>query len=138
MLLPTHSIEVPIIFTPREIKKYDETVRFDFNGIHKIELHVQGEGIPMVLELVDPEHHLVDFGIAPVGASMSKQVQLVNKSRRPVSLSVAPADVESWEKNCLRLLPMDEFVLKPREKVELEVEFKPNMRLQPFSQIVLL
>lgn len=82
-------------------------VKFDFNGIHKIELRVSGEGIPMVLELVDPEHHLLDFGIAPVGANLNKQVQLVNKSRRPVNLALRPAEPESFEKNCLRMLPED-------------------------------
>ena len=74
MLLPTHSIEVPIIFTPREIKKYEEVVKFDFNGIHKMELKVAGEGIPMVIELVDPDNHLVDFGIVPVKGDVTKNV----------------------------------------------------------------
>ena len=63
---------------------------------------------------------------------------MVNKSRRPVSLALRPSEPESWEKNCLRLLPKDEFVLKPREKLDIEVDFKPNLRLQPFSETILL
>ena len=48
-------LEVPIIFTPREIKKYQETISFEFNNLYTIDILVTGEGIPMLLELVDPD-----------------------------------------------------------------------------------
>lgn len=51
VLLPGQKLEVPIIFTPIEIKKYQETVTFDFNNLHKIHMTITGEGIPMLLEL---------------------------------------------------------------------------------------
>jgi len=51
VLLPKESLEVPIIFIPREIKKYSEVVTFDFNNLYKIDIQIQGEGIPMQLEL---------------------------------------------------------------------------------------
>jgi len=31
-------ISIPIIFTPREIKNYEEKVIFDINNLHKIEV----------------------------------------------------------------------------------------------------
>lgn len=74
-------LEVPIIFTPREIKKYAETIKFDFNGLYTIDVAVAGEGIPMQLELVDPDQAVVDFGIVPVGADITRTVSLVNKSK---------------------------------------------------------
>mmetsp|Transcript_22445 Transcript_22445/g.16941 ORF Transcript_22445/g.16941 Transcript_22445/m.16941 type:complete len:140 (+) Transcript_22445:4793-5212(+) len=40
------TLRVPIIFTPREIKKYSETITFDFNNLYKINVVVSGEGIP--------------------------------------------------------------------------------------------
>jgi hydrocephalus-inducing protein len=44
-------LEVPVIFTPREIRKYSETISFDFNNLYKIDVVISGEGIPMLLEL---------------------------------------------------------------------------------------
>ena len=67
-------LEVPIIFTPRVIKKYSETIKFDFNGLYTIDVVVTGEGIPMQLELVDPDQAVVDFGIVSVGGDITKTV----------------------------------------------------------------
>jgi hydrocephalus-inducing protein len=78
-------LEVPIIFTPRVIKKYTETIKFDFNGLYTIDVTVTGEGIPMQLELVDPDQAVVDFGIISVGGDVTKTVSLVNKSKKPVT-----------------------------------------------------
>lgn len=55
-MLPTtaeapEKLEVTIIFTPREIKKYQEIVTFDFNNLYTIDVVITGEGIPMLLEL---------------------------------------------------------------------------------------
>ena len=40
-------LEIPILFTPRELKRYEETVTFDLNGLHKVNVLVKGEGIPL-------------------------------------------------------------------------------------------
>jgi len=37
-------LRVPIIFTPRETIKYDETIVLDINNLHKIEIKLVGEG----------------------------------------------------------------------------------------------
>lgn len=79
MLLPSTKeapikLEVPIIFTPREIKKYQETITFDFNNLYTIDVVVTGEGIPMQLELVDPDQAIVDFGIVSVGGDVTRTV----------------------------------------------------------------
>ncbi len=43
---------VPITFTPREYKKYNETITLDINnGLHKIDIEIQGEGVPLELKL---------------------------------------------------------------------------------------
>ena len=89
MLLPfsqnQEKLEVPIIFTPTEIKKYQETITFDFNNLYKIDVVLTGEGIPMQLELYDPDQAFLDFGIVSVGADVTKSIPLINKSKKPVS-----------------------------------------------------
>ena len=44
-------LQIPITFTPRECVKYDESVVFDINGLHKIEVRFTGEGVPLKLDL---------------------------------------------------------------------------------------
>jgi len=46
---------VPILFTPRECIKYNETIVLDINNLHKIEIKVKGEGIPLKIELEKTE-----------------------------------------------------------------------------------
>lgn len=44
-------LEVPIIFTPREHRKYHEVIKFEFNNLYTIDVVITGEGIPLLLEL---------------------------------------------------------------------------------------
>lgn len=78
-------LEIPIIFTPREIKKYQEVISFEFNNLYTIDVTITGEGIPMQLELVDHDQAIVDFGIVSVGGDVTRTIPLVNKSKKPVT-----------------------------------------------------
>jgi hydrocephalus-inducing protein len=126
-------LEVPIIFTPRIIKKYAETIKFDFNGLYTIDVNVNGEGIPMQLELVDPDQALVDFGIVSVGGDVTKTVSLVNKSKKPVTFTLAPSNADQFKKCNLALTPDKEVTLKPREVVPIEIRYAPKQRMPPFD-----
>ena len=59
----------------------------DLNGLHKIELKIIGEGVPLKLELEKAANKLVDFGIQRVGADLTKRVVLVNTSRKAIRIS---------------------------------------------------
>lgn len=131
-------LEIPIIFTPRVIKKYTEVIRFDFNGLYTIDVTVTGEGIPMQLELVDPDQAIVDFGIVSVGADITKTVQLINKSKKPVTFSLAPSNSDSFKKCCLAVTPDKEVTLKPREVIPVEIRYTPKNRMPNFDHEVLL
>jgi hypothetical protein len=48
-------LEIPIVFTPREIKSYQEKITFDFNNLYKVDVIIKGEGIPLLLDLKDPD-----------------------------------------------------------------------------------
>lgn len=80
-------LSIPIRFTPRECIKYNETVTFDINGLHKIDVNIKGEGIPFKLELEKTEDQNVDLGISRVGQIVTRQVMVNNLSRRPISLT---------------------------------------------------
>ena len=61
-------VEIPITFTPRELRKYQESIRLNFNnGLYFIEVSVQGQGIPLNLEMRDPDQSYTNLGIVSVG-----------------------------------------------------------------------
>jgi len=99
-------LEIPIIFTPRDMIKYQEDVYFDINGLHKIKFPISGEGCPLKLELLKAEDKLVDFGIKTVGADVTKYVNVQNNSKRAITLSFDLDDQkENYEKYFLRYDP---------------------------------
>lgn len=143
VLLPTtkgkdEKLTIPIIFTPREIKKYQEVICFDFNGIYKVEVEIKGEGIPMNLELVDPEQHILNFGIVAKGADLTKTVDIVNKSRKPITFTLTSDNPEDLRKNCISITPSEESVLKPNKVLPVEVRFNPSTRMPDFAHDILL
>jgi hydrocephalus-inducing protein len=89
-------LQVPIVFTPRELRGYQETVTFDFNGLYKVDVLVKGEGIPLQLELKDPDLGFIDFGIVSVGGDVTKTVPLINRSKKPVSFRLKASDADKF------------------------------------------
>ncbi len=53
----------------------------------------------MNLELVDPEQHIVNFGIVAKGADVTKTVGIINKSRKPVAFALTSENPEDLKKN---------------------------------------
>lgn len=135
---------IPIIFTPREITKYNEVVTLDFNGIYKIDVVIKGEGIPLNIELKDPDQHIVDFGIVPKGSDSTKVVELVNKSRKPIQFTLTSENPEDLQTNqlvlnsAISITPSEEVTLKPRKTLPIEVRFNPKNRMPSFSHDILL
>lgn len=80
-------MKIPITFIPRECIKYDEVVTFDINNLYTIDIKLQGEGIPLKLELEKTEDTNVDFGVVRVNKESTKTVTLINYSRKPVNLT---------------------------------------------------
>jgi hydrocephalus-inducing protein len=126
-------LQVPIVFTPRELRGYQETVTFDFNGLYKVDVLVKGEGIPLQLELKDPDLGFIDFGIVSVGGDLTRTVPLINRSKKPVSFRLKASDADKFQKCNVSFAPDREVTLKPREVLPVEVRFNPKSRLPPFN-----
>jgi hypothetical protein len=89
-------LQIPFLFTPRDIRSYEEVVTFDFNNLYKVEVLVKGEGIPLQLELKDPDQAFLDFGIVSVGGDVTKTVPLINRSKKPVTFKLRPSDASQF------------------------------------------
>ena len=92
----------------------------------------------MQLELVDPDQAMVDFGIVSVGGDITKTVQLINRSKQPITCSLSSSNADQFKKCCLSLTPDKEITLKPREIVPVEIRYAPKNRMPNFDLDILL
>jgi hypothetical protein len=100
------SLEIPITFTPREQKEYNETIKLNFNnGLYFIDIQVQGRGIPLHLDLKDPDQVETSLGVVSVGSEVSKVVPVVNRSLKTVKFRVIPKDKKGFEASSVSFEP---------------------------------
>merc|ERR1711981_1504823 len=122
ILRPGASVDVPIRFTPREIREYKETIPFEINGLYSVDVVVSGEGDSLKLELSDPQHRLINFGALRVGQEVVRRVNLVNRSRRPATFCLGQKHAAGrgmLDERCVAFTPATETVLRPRESINI-------------------
>lgn len=129
-------LEVPIVFTPRDIEKYSENIVLDINGLHTMEIKVEGEGVPFKVELEKQEDQIVDFGIAKVGQDVTKVVSVVNLSKKAVNIQLdVDNQLAELKDSYLQVYPADQVInIQPRQKKQLELRFTPQTRLHRFTK----
>jgi len=133
-------MKVPVLFTPRECRKYEEKVRLDFNNLYQVDIIVKAHGIPLNLDLRDPDQAITDMGIVSVGGFASKTIPILNKSQKAVKFKLRPANPTAFAA-CAMQLSIDANAtntLKPKESLPVVVRFNPKQRLPPFSQEVIM
>lgn len=78
-ILPGRTEGIPIFFHPTEVARYDNLVPFFVNSkIYTISIH--GEGVPLLIDLVDPSDKLIDMGSTTAGKAILKSVKVINNS----------------------------------------------------------
>lgn len=103
---------MPIVFTPRDIVKYSESIELTINGLHTVEIRVRGEGVPLKIDLEKQEDSVVDFGVAKVGQDVTKIVHLVNQSKKTVRLSMDVDDqLKTLSQLFIQVLPSRSMVV---------------------------
>lgn len=135
-----NTLKVPILFTPREIRKYEESITLDFNGLYQVKVLIRAQGIPLNLDLRDPDQAITDLGIVSVSGQASKTVPIINRSQKAVKFTLKPRDESAFSKNSLSMsVGFNEVkTLKPKEILPVVVKFNPRTRLPPFSQDIML
>jgi hydrocephalus-inducing protein len=128
-------LQIPIVFTPREVKKIDEIISFDINQLHKVDVRIMAEGVPLRLELKRTEDSFVDFGIVRVGSDNTAVVGLTNHSRADCLITFkVDKQLEELKKLCVSLLPDGNFLVPARETKDIEIRFNPGTRINSFRQ----
>jgi hydrocephalus-inducing protein len=158
VLAPGESTEFQLVFTPRDLQAYSETVRLDFNGGYSVNVPVRGEGTALRLELASPAQQNVQFGNLRLGSTATRAVRLVNSSRRTVRMSLklggalsVSGGAEVSEESA-SAAPLTEnslgisfaphptaaslLELRPNQSVEMNIRFAPRSRLAAFVEDV--
>lgn len=135
-----NTIKIPILFTPRELRIYEETINLDFNNLYHVPIKIRAQGIPLNLDLRDPDQAITDLGIVSVGGAVTKVVPILNKSAKAVKFKIRPKDRKAFNQSALSI-SVDEKTtntLKPKEALNVTVRFNPKQRLPPFSQEIMM
>jgi len=137
VLEPGAVLDVPIRFAPRDVKDYTFSIPFVVNATSKVPVTVIGRGINARLEMVSASQRNTRFGLVNVGAEVRKLIALVNRSKKalPVQLVEEGSGAGGGlEDKCISYFPRNEFVIAPRETVNLQITFNPTRRISTFSE----
>lgn len=113
-VLPKKSEHIPIYFHPKEIIQYQTNIPLLLNS-KLYTIPVYGQGVPLLLELINSNDKFVDLGATTVKKSVSKTVKVINNSSVDFEVMFGV-----WEK--LPLPPKK--ILKPDFIIEKEVIVK--------------
>eukprot|EP01034_Spumella_vulgaris_P022205 gene22205-28319_t len=141
VIAPGGTLDVPIRFAPREVKDYAFVIPFVVNGTSKVPVNITGSGITPRLELVSGSQRRTTFGLVNVGSEASRQVALINKSKKALPVQL----LESGEygggaltDRCVSFAPRSEFVVGPKETVMVQLIFNPTKRVSQFNEDLLV
>jgi len=141
VLEPGAVLDVPIRFAPRDVKDYTFMIPFVINATSKANVTITGKGINARLELVNASQRRVPFGIVNVGSEVRKVIPIINRSKKALPVQIVEETEfgsSSFEGKCISIFPRSEFIVAPRESVNLQVSFAPNSRIGNFSEDVLV
>ncbi len=89
------------------------------------------------IELATSAMQSVDFGSLQVGVTASRQVRLINRSRRTTTFQLkdpAGAGKGRLEEVGVTFAPTQPVKLIPKESATVELKFRPSSRLPPFNE----
>ncbi|KAM5262598.1 hydrocephalus-inducing protein homolog [Ctenodactylus gundi] len=137
---PGKTLEIPIIFYPRESISYRELISFEINGLSQQTVEIKGKGTEMKISVIDPANRIVKLGAVLPGQITKKTVSIMNNSLVPLTFnqSVLFSIPELLDPKVVTLVPFQNITLKPKEVCKLEVTFAPKKRIPPFSEEVFM
>jgi len=126
--------EIPIVFTPRDAQNFSDVAVFEVNGKQKISVPFRGRGVPLDLVLETEAERKIQLGPVVVGSVAKRTVNLVNRSRLPITFTVSktssPAGTEALSfapSGVVKSLP-------PKGICPLDFVFSPKKRIKAFTE----
>ncbi|XP_003791425.1 hydrocephalus-inducing protein homolog isoform X2 [Otolemur garnettii] len=140
VIKPGMTLEIPIIFYPRESISYHELVPFEINGLSQQIVEIKGRGTEMKISVLDPANRIVKLGALLPGQVVKKTVSIMNNSLAHITFnqSILFSVPELQEPKVITVVPFQNITLKPKEVCKLEVTFAPKKRVPAFSEEVFM
>ncbi|XP_026975142.1 hydrocephalus-inducing protein homolog [Sagmatias obliquidens] len=137
---PGKTLEIPIIFYPRESINYRELIPFEINGLSQQVVEIKGKGTEMKILVLNPANKTVKLGAVLPGQVAKKTISIMNDSQAQLTfdLSALFSIPELQDPKVITLTPSRNITLKPKEVRKLEVNFAPKKRVPPFSEEVFM
>ena len=82
-LEPGTSASVEVAFFPRDAGKARASIPFQINGMYTVHVDVSGEGVPLRVELANPEDASVNFGSLREEQSCAREIKIANRGKLP-------------------------------------------------------
>ena len=140
LIKPECSHDVVFSFYPREVKRYNEKVMFEMNGISSQPIVLRGAGSEFSLVVANPKHRLVKLGALKLNEKVKKVIPIVNQTSVDLKFKLSLQSTSNLLLN--NYLSLDtkskstELVLRPKEQHMIEVTFEPMNRVLPFTEEV--
>ncbi|XP_013359426.1 PREDICTED: hydrocephalus-inducing protein homolog isoform X2 [Chinchilla lanigera] len=137
---PGKTLEIPIIFYPRDSINYQELIPFEINGLSQQTVEIKGKGTEMRISVLDPANRIVKLGAVLPGQVAKKTVCIMNSSLAPLTFnhSALFSTPELQQPKVITFVPFQNITLKPKEVCKVEVIFAPKKRIPPFSEEVFM
>ncbi|XP_069882349.1 hydrocephalus-inducing protein homolog isoform X1 [Dipodomys merriami] len=138
VIKPGMTLEVPIIFYPRENINYRELIPFEINGLSQQIVEIKGKGAEMKVLVIDPANKIVKLGAVLPGQVVKKTITIMNNSLAQITFNQSAlfSTPELQEPKVINLVPFQNITLKPKEICKVEITFSPKKRVPPFSEEV--
>ena len=142
VLRPRETVDVRIVFTPREERRYEDELTFEVNGLYKIIVRVGGIGTSSRLELTDPAAmSLVAFGALRANQTATRSVRIINRGQRVSNFELCEAPLKKGEEKRRELSalgvswdPAFSTSLRPNEIANIAVTFAPTTRIPMINE----
>ncbi|XP_065674973.1 hydrocephalus-inducing protein homolog isoform X5 [Hydra vulgaris] len=140
IIFPGETKESEICFYPRDVKYYNEQVVFEINSLSPIYLSVCGQGIEMMVEVLNPVDRKVNLGFLRVNEKVSKSVRIVNNSLAAVDCTFAltAATLTLQSQNIIGLSPKSSVNLQSKATFDITIYFHPKFRISQFYEEVIM
>ncbi|KAJ8785780.1 hypothetical protein J1605_006740 [Eschrichtius robustus] len=86
---PGKTLEIPIIFYPRESINYRELIPFEINGLSQQVVEIKGKGTEMKILVLDPANKMVKLGAVLPGQVAKKTISIVNNSQAQLTFNLS-------------------------------------------------
>ncbi|EDQ90671.1 uncharacterized protein MONBRDRAFT_18473 [Monosiga brevicollis MX1] len=135
VLKPGEQRPVMLQFRPTKLGVIKEEILFQLNSLTNMRLKVTGTPVPLLVQLENPKHRHLNFGVVEPGTSVARQATLINKSALPVEVDLA-MDEHAMAEHGLTVALQTPVTLPPQGSLPLKFTYSPRAREPAFTQDV--